>query len=108
MNDDPWRDPNMKLWVQNVLDDMVPKMEGSACVMSLVPGNREADVKFWVELGASIMMDKPILAIVLDEEPIPPKLEMIADEIVRLPEGANLESSEVLAAAVQRMMAGTK
>jgi hypothetical protein len=103
---DDWdRDPAAKAWIRNVLEDMVPKMEDSVVVMSLVPTSRgEGDVKYWVELGASIMMDKPILTIVMNDEPIPPKLELVSDEIVRLPQGVQPDSSEELAAALKRLV----
>lgn len=101
---DPWQVPSTKRWVRHVIDDMVPKMSGSAFVMSLVPDNREGDVKFWVELGASICFDKPILVVAFNDAPIPGKLELVADEIVRVPEGVNPEASEELAAALRRML----
>jgi len=103
--EDAWRDSSMKEWIHHVLDEMVPKMERSGLVISLVPhGKSEGDVKYWVELGASIMMDKPILAVIVGDDPIPFKLQQVADEIVRLPEGVNMEASEELASAIKRMM----
>jgi hypothetical protein len=102
--DDPWRDdPTVKAWIRHVLDEMAPKMADSALVMQLVPDG-EGDVKFWVELGASIMMDKPIIAVAFGDTPIPAKLELIADEVVRLKEGVNPAASEELAAALERMI----
>lgn len=101
---DPWQVPSTKRWVRHVIDDMVPKMSGSAFVMSLVPDNREGDVKFWVELGASIMYDKPIIAVVFNDQPIPEKLKLVADEIVRLPEGVNAEASEAMTGAIERVI----
>lgn len=106
MSDDPFRDdPTVKRWARHVIDDMVPKMEGSPIVMQLVPEDREGDVKFWVELGASIMLNKPIIAVALGDEKIPAKLERIADEIVRCPNGVDEAASQELAAAVERLAA---
>jgi hypothetical protein len=99
---DPWRSPSAKRWVRHVLDEMAPKLEGSAFTISLVPGDREGDVKFWVELGASIMMDKPIIAVVMGDAPIPERLERVADEIVRCPEGVDPGASGELAEAIER------
>jgi hypothetical protein len=70
---DFWQDPSAKVWIQQVLSDMVPKMADSALVCSIVPGDEGGDVKFWVELGASIMMDKPIVAVVFDDRQVPAK-----------------------------------
>lgn len=69
-------------FVANFREDALMKMTNSAFVAQLVPGKGSFDVKFAVELGASIMLDKPILAILLPGTEIPEKLRLIADEIV--------------------------
>lgn len=104
--DDMWDDPSAKRWVRQVLDDMAPKMSESALVMQLVPTGEhsEGDVKFWVELGASIMLDKPIIAILFGDDPCPPKLALIAEEVVRLPEGVTPDASVELAEAMKRIL----
>lgn len=102
---DPWQDPRAKRWVKHVLDDMEPKMAGSAIVATLIPRDREGDVKFWVELGASIMYDKPIIALVQGDRELPAKLVQIADEIVRLPDGdLGEEASDAVQAAIVRVL----
>jgi hypothetical protein len=101
--DDAWQDPSMKAWAKQVLDDAVPKIKDSVLVAQLVPDG-PGDVKSWVELGASIMLDKPIVAVVLGDRPVPEKLRLVADEIVRLPEGVNAEGSDELAAAFERVL----
>lgn len=58
------------------------KIDQSAFVMSLVPD--QVDVKFAVELGLSIMYDKPIVAVVTPGVKVPEKLRQIADEIVEI------------------------
>jgi hypothetical protein len=104
MSDDLWDDPSAKAWTRHVIDEMVPKLAGSACTISLVPEDREGDVKFWVELGASIMLDKPLIAIVLGDTPVPRKLALVADGIVRAPDGINPAASEALRAALRRIL----
>lgn len=102
--DDAWQnDPTFKRWVKHVLGDMKPKMEESALIAQLIPSD-EGEVKFWVELGASIMMGKPIVAIAFEGRDIPEKLKLIADEIVVLPEGADPASAEILQEAFKRVM----
>jgi hypothetical protein len=102
--DDAWQDPSAKRWVRHVLDEMAPKLADSALSISMVPDDREGDVKFWVELGASIMMDKPIVAVIFNDQPVPEKLKLVANEIVRCPEGVTPEASEKLTAAIHRVM----
>jgi hypothetical protein len=102
--EDAWQTPTAKRWVQHVLNDMEPKLADSVLSITLVPDDREADVKFWVELGASICMNKPIIAVVFNDEPIPPKLALVADEIVRCPDGVDPAASDKMQAAIERVL----
>lgn len=105
MTDAEWhRDPLAKQWIEHIMGDMVPKMEGSALVCSILPHDREGDVKFWVELGASIMLDKPIVIVAFDDDEIPERLRRVADEVVVCPEGVSPESTDELAAAFKRVL----
>lgn len=79
----------------------MPKIGGSAVTLSVVPDG-EGDAKYWVELGASIMLDKPMIVVAFDRRSIPRKLRLVADEIVYLPRGVNPEASEALVAAMER------
>jgi hypothetical protein len=74
-------DPEFKQWVRDTERDLIPKLEASGAVVSLVPEG-EGDVKFAVELGLSIMMDKPIIAVVTPGRKVPNKLVLVADHIV--------------------------
>jgi hypothetical protein len=104
MSHDPWQDPSVERWVQHVVDEMVPKMRSSAAAIHLVPESTEIDVKFCVELGAAIMLDKPIIAVALGRRQVPAKLAAIADDIVYLPHGVDAASSDELAAAIKRVL----
>lgn len=55
-------------------------MSESSMMVSIVP--KEVDIKFAVELGMGIMLDKPILALAQHEDDVPPKLRRIADRVV--------------------------
>lgn len=105
---DPWQDPSARAWLRQVADEMVPKLAGSALVISVVPGGDpdDLDLKFCVELGASIMLDKPIVATVFGDRAVPPKLVAVADEIVRLPEGATPDGADELRDAIARVLGG--
>jgi hypothetical protein len=100
-----WADqPESKAWINEVLEEMVPKMDSSAFVISLVPADRTGDVKFWVELGASIMMGKPILIVAVGDQQLSDKLLKIADEVVYVPDGDVMGASPAVKQAVRRMM----
>lgn len=102
MSTDDWDDPTAKRWVRHVLADMAPKMRNSRIVCSIVP-NDEGDVKFWVELGAMIMFNKPIVVVAFGDQQIPDKLRRVADEVVVCPNGVDPSSSKELAAAIERV-----
>lgn len=104
----PYNDPAFIKWAEDVNSSMTPKLEGSALTMSIVtPG--VGDVKFWVELGASIMMNKPLIAISLTED-IPEKLLRVTDELVIVKDGSGGgingdEAKEAIKAAIGRVLA---
>lgn len=80
---DPWDDPQARRWARNVLDDMVPKLRESAISLSIVPDNlAEGDVKYAVELGFSMMLDKPIILLVQPGMQVPGKMLAVADAVV--------------------------
>lgn len=81
MTDDPFETPEAREWAQRVRTELVPKLRESALTVSLVPRG-DSDVKFAVELGMSIMLDKPIIAVVAPGAKVPDKLVQVADLIV--------------------------
>lgn len=65
-----------------VNEGLVPRLEGSAVCISLVPPDQKVDAKFCLELGVMIMLDKPIIAVRTGDAEIPPKLRQIAEVVV--------------------------
>lgn len=81
--DRDWRlrhDAEFKAYEAHVHEALVPKLERSAISLSVVP--HKTDVKYAIELGLSIMLDKPIIAIVRPDIDMPEKLRKVADRIV--------------------------
>lgn len=76
-------DPEFIEFAERVQRELVPMIKDSAVTISLVPKG-PADIKYAVELGLSIMLDKPIIVAVQPGTQIPAKLAKIADEIVEL------------------------
>lgn len=101
--DDVWQDPTAVAWVRHVIDDMVPKMSSSSAVVSIAPSDGEGDVKFWTELGASIMLGKPLVVVAFGDDPVPDKLRLVADEVVRLQAGADPAGAKELQEALNRV-----
>jgi hypothetical protein len=79
--DDPFSGEWWDEFVLHVREDALKKIEESALVMSIAPGS-EPDLKYAVELGLGIMLDKPLVVIALPGRPVPRKLRQVADEIV--------------------------
>lgn len=79
---DPWQDPEFKAYEKRCHETLLPMMNDSAIMMSLVPQNLETDVKFATELGFMIMMEKPIIAIIPPGTKVPLGLAKVATEIV--------------------------
>jgi hypothetical protein len=105
-HEDLWSQPTTVAWARRVLNDMAPKLRDSACSISLYPSDGSVgDVKYWVELGATIMMRKPLMVVVMGDAEIPPKLALIADQVVRLPDGVTPGASETLAKEVATFVA---
>jgi nucleoside 2-deoxyribosyltransferase len=70
-------------WVAHVREGTLKAMAESAFVASLVPSG-ETDIKFAVELGLAIMLGKPIVAIALHGQVVPPKLREVADAVIEV------------------------
>lgn len=65
------------------VDEMARNLEvmaESALVMSIANGN--IDVKFACEIGYAIWLDKPIVVVNVQGQPLPEKLRMVATRIV--------------------------
>lgn len=75
-------DPDFKRYARRVLKDMVPKMAGSAYVMTIAPDGGTADVKLAVELGFAILLDKPLIVFKQSGRVVGERLLRIADHVV--------------------------
>lgn len=75
-----------------VREQVVDKMAESALVTTLNPGDRGPDVKLAVEVGMTILLDKPMLLIAKEGDPIPETLERVAYAVIRF--SGDLDSEE--------------
>lgn len=91
---DIYDDPDFRAYRKRVQEELVPKLEESAMTISILPEG-ETDVKFAIELGLSIMMNKPIIAVVRPGVPVPAKLAAVVDEWVQ---GGDLNDEAGMAA----------
>ena len=78
-----WLDSDeFKTWARGVLDDMVPKMAGSAYVISIAPPSGIADVKIAVEIGYAILLDRPLIVFAPKGRHVAERLLRIADHVI--------------------------
>ena len=104
VNEDVYSTEEWKDFTRRVRRDMIPKLEGSSIAVSIVPDGA-GDVKFAVELGFSIMLDKPIIAVVAPGTPIPAKLRLVADAVVEVDlRSGSEEELEKLGRAVREIV----
>ena len=62
----------------------VQQIDGSAVVISLVPHADELDIHYALQLGAAIMLDKPIIGVARPGTKIPRKLMRVIDELIEV------------------------
>ena len=103
----PDEDERWNAFVKHFREDALSKMTESAFVMHLVPSADHFDVKFAVELGASIMLDKPMMAVVMPGAEVPPKMRAVCDQIVELDMDTE-DGRKKLQAAITKMMDGIR
>ena len=78
-----WLDrEDFKTWARGILDDMVPKMAGSACVISIAPPSGIVDVKIAVEIGYAVLLDKPLIVFAPKGRHVAERLLRIADHVI--------------------------
>jgi len=105
MTDDIANDPEFVDWARRVEREVVPKIAASAFTISLMPKG-PPNIKFAVELGLSVMLDKPIILAVPTGSVVPAKLRALADDIVEVDwdEGSPAVHS-ILTDAIERQIA---
>lgn len=79
-------DPRWQRYAKRALEELLPMVDESTFCIALVPRKPEDydDIKFCIELGMMIMLNKPILLVVPPGTKLPDKLALIADSIVEL------------------------
>ena len=76
-----------ELYKQHFLDQVLPELGTSAVAMTVLPSTEHMahfDVQFATELGALVMLDKPILALAPPGTKVPRKMIAVVDELVEV------------------------
>jgi len=79
----PYESDGFRRWADDMRKRLIPKMRDSASVLTIAPDmGTEFDIEFALQIGASILMEKPLILLADRSRTIPPKLRAIADRII--------------------------
>jgi len=79
---DPETRDEFDRYVEHARRKTTQEITGSAAFISIAPRPEELDVKFCLELGLAIMLDKPIIVVAFDDRDVPERLRRVADRVV--------------------------
>lgn len=96
-------DPNFQRLVEHCQQHLIPQMKASDLSVSICPmGPEGCDVKFALELGFAIMLDKPMIAAIRPGTKIPEKLARVVDRFVEC-DFADADTAQRISEAVSEM-----
>lgn len=70
----------LKRYLEHAAREMIPMMKDSALSIAIL--NADPDPKLCLEIGAAIMLDKPLIILVPRGERVPANLKRVASRIV--------------------------
>lgn len=79
---------------------LVPMMADSGIYLGIAPDG-EPDVKFALEFGLAVLLDKPLIFVVLKGRTVPSKLRRVADAIVEVEDLDDPKSQDRIAAVLK-------
>ena len=77
---DPWNDPRTQAYLRRAQRELLPMIKGTAITMAIAPD--EPDAKSAIELGFSILLDKPLIVIAPVGRIVPLRLKRAADAVI--------------------------
>jgi hypothetical protein len=95
-------DPDVKEYLDHAEKEMLPKMKDSALTIALYPG--EVDIKLCVEIGAAILLDKPIILVASTDKPIPANLVRVASAIIQCDNIKDQSTQDRIEAAITQVL----
>lgn len=96
---DPFDTDEWRAHAEHFRKNVLPQIVGSARCLAIVPETDKFDAKFALEIGAMVVLDKPIVLLVMRGRPISPRLARVADKIIE----CDLSSESGQRAAQQRL-----
>lgn len=97
----PYENRDFLRWADDMRARLIPKMKDSASVLMIAPDmSTKFDIEFALQIGASILLEKPLILLADKKRNIPPKLRAIADRIIE----ADLDNVTMDAPEIQRQL----
>lgn len=97
----PFESDDFRRWADQMRARLIPNMENSASVLMIAPDmSAKFDIEFALQIGAAILLEKPLILLVHSSRTIPPKLRAIADRIIE----ADLDNVTMNDADVQKQI----
>lgn len=92
----------VKHWAQKTLDRNLGPMKGSSIFLALSPEKMKDDPTPIFQFGLALLLDKPIIILVPEGEPVPKNVQKVALEIVTFKNGDWNEGQRKLKEALIR------
>jgi hypothetical protein len=80
--------PEMQEFLRHAQEDMFPKLQNSVMTFAIFDENK-VDAKIALELGATILFDKPLIVVADKNKLIPARLLRIADAVIDIEDWKN-------------------
>lgn len=97
----PFESDEFKRWADTMRTRMIPQMRDSQHVLMIAPSmETEFDIDFALQIGASILLGKPLILLVDRGRTVPPKLLAIADRIIEV----DMDETTMDSADIQRQL----
>lgn len=100
--EDPWESEEWKEYAKSAQEELVPKIKDSAITAMLY--HDPPDAKLAIELGYSILLDKPLLIMVGPGDKIPENLRRIADGVIEYGDLSDPKTAARIHAEIDRVM----
>lgn len=102
MPTDPFQSAEWRRFATRMRAQLAPMIAGSKVTVSIAPPNDEIDIQYGLELGLSIIMNKPILTVVPPGRSVPDKLARVSDVVVSADLGTP-EGQQAVQAALKKL-----
>jgi hypothetical protein len=101
-SDNPYDTYEFREWADRMRTRLIPKMADSGSILMIAPNvNEKFDIEFALQIGASILLEKPLILLAHTGRQIPSKLRAIADKIIEV----NLDETTMDSPDIQRQLA---